>query len=57
MLPARGIVGAGKIAAVGAFDLDDVRAEVGELARTEGRGDGLFERNDAEAGERQRRFH
>ena len=50
----RVVVPSREIAAVGALDLDDVGAQVRELARTEGRGDGLFERDDANAaGERE----
>src|SRR6266702_2988276 len=40
------IVAAREIAGAGALDLDHARAEIGELARTERRGDCVFERDD-----------
>ena len=44
----RCVVAAGEVADAGALDLDDARAEVGELARRERRGDRVFERDDGE---------
>ena len=46
------IVGAREIANARPLDLDDARAEVGELARAEGRGDGVLKRDDGRAGKR-----
>ena len=46
------VVGAREIARTGALDLDDARAEVGELARAKRRGDRMFERDDGDAVER-----
>ena len=42
----RRVVAAGEVAAVGPLDLDDAGAEIGELARGEGRRDGLFDGDD-----------
>jgi hypothetical protein len=44
-----GVVGAGEVARAGALDLDHARAEVGELAGAERRGDGVFEGDDGDA--------
>lgn len=49
-----GVVGAGEVAAVGALDLDDPGAEVGELAGGEGGGYGLFDGDDGDSVEGQR---
>ena len=43
------VVAAREVAHAGALDLDDARAQVGQLARGEGRGDGVFERDDGDA--------
>ena len=48
----RAVVGSRGIAAVRTFDLHDVGAKVGELTRTEGRGDRLLERDDAQFAQR-----
>lgn len=47
-----GVVGAGEIAFAGALDLDDAGAEIAEVAGAERAGEGLFEGEDGEAGER-----
>lgn len=44
------IVAAREVADFGPFHLDDARALVGQLARAEGRGNGVFQRNDGDAG-------
>src|SRR5207253_608900 len=46
------VVGAGRVAAARALDLDDPRAELGELTRGEGAGDDLLERDDGDSLER-----
>ena len=46
------VVGAREVADAGSLDLDHARAEVGELARRERRGDRVLERDDGDAGER-----
>jgi hypothetical protein len=43
------VIGAGEIAGAGPLDLDHAGAEIGELARAERRGNGLFEGNDGDA--------
>src|SRR5688500_13015885 len=43
------VVGARRVAAVRALDLDHTRAELGELARRERPGDDLLERHDGDA--------
>src|SRR5574337_1296033 len=43
------VVAAREVAAAGALDLDHARAQVGELARGKGRGDGVFEGDDGDA--------
>src|SRR5437762_9349075 len=48
----RAVVSAGRIAAARSLDLDDARAELGELARGERPGDHLLERYDGDAFER-----
>ena len=48
------VVAAREVAHAGTLDLDDARAEVGELARGERRGDRVLERDDGDAFER---FH
>ena len=45
----RAVVSARDIAAVGAFDFDDVGAEIGQLPGAERRGDRLLERDHAQA--------
>ena len=49
------VVAAREIAHAGPLDLDDARAEVGELARRERRGDRVLERDDGDAFERSHR--
>ena len=44
-----GVVGACEVTDAGAFDLDDTRAEVGQLAGAERRRDRVFERDDGDA--------
>ena len=46
------VVGAREVADAGTLDLDDARAEVGELARAERRRDRVLERDDRDAIER-----
>src|SRR5262249_6724364 len=46
------VVLAGEVATVGAFDFDDVGAEVGEVAACQRRGDGLLPGDDADACQR-----
>jgi hypothetical protein len=48
------VVVAGKVALTAAFDLDDVGAEVGEMARAKRRRDSLLEADNAQTGERKR---
>jgi hypothetical protein len=43
------VVAAREVADAGALDLDDARAQVGELAGGERRRDGVFEGDDGEA--------
>ena len=43
------VVGAGEVTRAGALDLDHAGTEVGELARAERRGDGMFEGDDGDA--------
>ena len=43
------VVAAREVAAARALDLDHARAQVGQLARGERRGDGVFERDDGDA--------
>ena len=43
------VVAAREVAHAGTLDLDDARAEVGELARAERRRDGVLERDDCDA--------
>jgi hypothetical protein len=47
------VIAAREVTAPGALDLDDACALVGELAGAEGRGDGMLERDDGDAFERQ----
>ena len=47
------VVIAREVARSGAFDLDDPRAEVGQMARSKGRRDGLFDRDDLYVFQRQ----
>ena len=42
------VVGARKVPATGTLDLDHARAKVGQLARAEGRGDGVFQGDDGD---------
>jgi hypothetical protein len=37
------VVATGEVAGIGAFDLDDIGAEVGEVPGSERGGDGVFE--------------
>src|SRR5262245_57633734 len=46
------VVGAGEIAAVGAFDLDDARALIGKQAGTIGRGDRLLQGDNKQSVQR-----
>ncbi len=48
------VVTAGEIADAGAFDLDHPRAEIGQLAGAEGRGDGVLQADHGDAVERAR---
>ena len=48
-----GVVAAREVAAVGPLDLDHARAEVGKLPRRERRSDGLLDRDDGDALQRQ----
>src|SRR6516162_3047355 len=50
------VVAARDVAAARALDLDHARAEVGELARAEGRRDDVLEREDEDAVERAHRI-
>jgi hypothetical protein len=45
----RGVVVASEIAASWTLDFDDVRAEVGQVARRQGRGDGVLPGDDLNA--------
>ena len=52
-----GVVAAREVAAVRPLDLDDARAEIGELPRGERPGDGLFDRDDGDALQWRRLHH
>ncbi len=49
------VVAAGEVPTAGALDLDDPGAEVGQLTGGEGRRDGLFQADDGDARERERK--
>jgi hypothetical protein len=54
--PDDGVVAARQVAASGVLDLDDIRAEIGQVPGAEWPRDGLLQRDDADTAQGKRRI-